>query len=349
MDAHNDNANAYASDAPAAYRRAAVIGGGVIGISWAGLFLAHGMDVVISDPRPGVRDQVLAGLDEIAPALAELGLPTENLTARLRFEADLATAVANADVVQENGPERLPVKQQIWQAVEQAAPAHALLATSTSGIPATAIAEAMRQPERLVVGHPFNPPHLVPLVEIVPGERTSAQTLEQAHAFYTALGKKPQILRKEVPGFVANRLQSALFRECVHLVAEGVVTEAELDEIVTGSIGLRWAAAGPFRTFHLGGGPEGLPHFIQHLGHAMEASWPGLGAPSFDEPTVALLTEQAEQAFGDVPVRELAARRDHAQIALMRALAETSGTSSNTSSNTSSSASSRTYTQATQA
>ncbi|MET9414374.1 3-hydroxyacyl-CoA dehydrogenase NAD-binding domain-containing protein [Streptomyces klenkii] len=343
MDTHDETARVAA--VPTAYRRAAVIGGGVIGTSWAGLFLAHGMDVVLSDPRPGVRDQVLTGLDEIAPALAELGLPTENLTARLRFEADPATAVADADVVQENGPERLPVKQRIWQAVEQAAPAHALLATSTSGIPATAIAEAMRQPERLVVGHPFNPPHLVPLVEIVPGERTSARTLEQAHAFYTALGKKPQILRKEVPGFVANRLQSALFRECVHLVAEGVVTEAELDEIVTDSIGLRWAAAGPFRTFHLGGGPGGLPHFIEHLGRAMEASWPGLGAPSFDEATVALLTEQAEQAFGDVPVRELAARRDRAQIALMRALTETSSTSSSTPSDTSS----RTHTQATQA
>lgn len=318
--------NAHTTDAPIPYRRATVIGGGVIGISWTGLFLAHGMDVVVSDPRPDARDQVLAGLAEIAPALAELGLPIDDLTARLHFEADLATAVADADVVQENGPERLAVKQEIWQTVEQAAPAHALLATSTSGIPATAIARAMRQPERLVVGHPFNPPHLVPLVEIVPGERTSAQVLCQARDFYAALGKKPQILRKEIPGFVANRLQSALFRECVHLVSEGVVTEAELDEIVTDSIGLRWAAAGPFRTFHLGGGPGGLPHFIQHLGHAMEAAWPGLGSPAFDEPTVALLTEQAEQAFGNVPVGELAARRDRAQIALMRALAETPDT-----------------------
>ncbi|MEV8476353.1 3-hydroxyacyl-CoA dehydrogenase NAD-binding domain-containing protein [Streptomyces sp. NPDC051173] len=315
--------NAHTTDAHTPYRRATVIGGGVIGISWTGLFLAHGMDVVVTDPRPDVKDQVLAGLDEIAPSLAQLGLPTGDLTARLHFETDLATAVADADIVQENGPERLAVKQEIWKTVEQAAPAHALLATSTSGIPATAIAQAMRQPERLVVGHPFNPPHLVPLVEIVPGERTSARTLRQAHDFYTALGKKPQILRKEIPGFVANRLQSALFRECVHLVTEGVVTEAELDEIVTDSIGLRWAAAGPFRTFHLGGGPGGLPHFIQHLGHAMEAAWPGLGSPTFDEPTVALLTGQAEQAFGDTPIGELAARRDRAQIALMRALAET--------------------------
>ncbi|RLV04641.1 hydroxylacyl-CoA dehydrogenase [Streptomyces griseocarneus] len=309
------------------YRRVAVIGAGVIGISWTGLFLAHGLEVVVSDPRPDARDQVLAGLDEITPALAELGLPTENLTARLRFEADPAAAVADADVVQENGPERLEVKQRIWRLVEQAAPAHALLATSTSGIPATAIAEAMEQPERLVVGHPFNPPHLVPLVEIVPGERTAERTLLRARDFYASLGKKPQILRKEVPGFVANRLQSALFRECVHLVAEGVVTEAELDDIVTDSIGLRWAVAGPFRTFHLGGGPGGLPHFLQHLGRAMEATWPGLGSPSFDEPTVALLTEQAEEAFADGPVGELAARRDRAQIALMRALATAPATS----------------------
>ncbi|MFK4107523.1 3-hydroxyacyl-CoA dehydrogenase family protein [Streptomyces sp. NPDC002176] len=311
------------------YRRAAIIGGGVIGISWAGLLLARGVDVVISDPREDIEDLVRAGLAEITPALAELGLPTENLTEGLSFEADLATAVADVDVVQENGPERLDVKQRIWRTIEDAAPAHALLATSTSGIPASAIATALRQPERLVVGHPFNPPHLVPLVEIVPGEKTSAETVERARAFYTALGKKPQVLHKEIPGFVANRLQSALFRECVHLVAEGVVTEAELDEIVTSSIGLRWAVAGPFRTFHLGGGPGGLPHFIEHLGRAMEDSmWPVLGNPTFDEATVTTLVDQADEAFGGHSVEELAAERDRAQITLMRALGETPGSGS---------------------
>ncbi|KNB53079.1 3-hydroxyacyl-CoA dehydrogenase family protein [Streptomyces caatingaensis] len=305
------------------YGKATVVGAGVIGISWAGLFLAHGMDVVVCDPRPDTERLVRDGLDGITPGLAALGLPTEGLTDRLRFEPDLAAAVAGTDVVQENGPERLEVKQEIWRTVEEAAPAHALLATSTSGIPATAIARALRRPERLVVGHPFNPPHLVPLVEIVPGERTSPETVERARAFYASLGKKPQVLRKEIPGFVANRLQSALFREAVHLVAEGVVTEEELDEVVTASIGLRWAVAGPFRTFHLGGGPGGLPHFLEHLGRAMEAAWPGLGSPSFDAPTVARLTEQARAAFGDAPVAELAARRDRAQIALMQALGDT--------------------------
>ncbi|MEU6479439.1 3-hydroxyacyl-CoA dehydrogenase NAD-binding domain-containing protein [Streptomyces sp. NPDC047017] len=312
--------------APDSYKRAAIIGGGVIGVSWAGLFLARGIDVVINDPRGDIEDLVRAGLEEITPALAELGLSTENLTAGLSFEADLAAAVAGADIVQENGPERLELKQRIWQTVEQNAPAHALLATSTSSIPATAIAKAMTRPERLIVGHPFNPPHLVPLVEIVPGEKTSEETVRQATAFYAALGKKPQVLRKEVPGFVANRLQSAIFRECVYLVAQGVVTEQELDDIVTSSIGLRWAVAGPFRTFHLGGGPGGLPHFIEHLGRAMEAGmWPVLGSPTFDDTTVATLIDQANAAFGDGTVEELAAERDRAQIALMRALGETPG------------------------
>lgn len=306
------------------YKRAAIIGGGVIGISWAGLFLSRGIDVVINDPRPEIEDLVRAGLDDITPALAALGLPTENLTQHLTFEADPATAAAGVDIVQENGPERLEVKQQIWRTIEQAAPGHALLATSTSSIPATAIAQVMQQPERLIVGHPFNPPHLVPLVEIVPGEKTSAAVIEQARDFYTALGKKPQVLRKEIPGFVANRLQSALFRECVYLVAQGVVTEQELDDIVTASIGLRWAVGGPFHTFHLGGGPGGLPHFIEHLGRAMEADmWPVLGNPTFDDATVATLVNEARDAFGEGNVEELAAARDRAQIALMRALGET--------------------------
>ncbi|MFB7630186.1 3-hydroxyacyl-CoA dehydrogenase NAD-binding domain-containing protein [Streptomyces sp. NPDC056149] len=306
------------------YRRAAIIGGGVIGISWAGLFLARGIDVVINDPRPDIEDLVRAGLDEITPALAALGLPTDRLADGLGFEADLATAVADVDIVQENGPERLELKQQIWGTIERSAPAHALLATSTSSIPATAIAAALLHPERLVVGHPFNPPHLVPLVEVVPGRQTSPAVVEQARAFYAALGKRPQVLRKEIPGFVANRLQSALFREAVSLVAQGVVTEQELDDIVTASIGLRWAVGGPFRTFHLGGGPEGLPHFIEHLGRAMAADmWPALGNPSFDDATVATLVGQAREAFGDETVARLAAVRDRAQIALMRALGET--------------------------
>jgi ketoreductase RED1 len=197
-----------------------------------------------------------------------------------------------------------------------------LFASATSNFPATAIAEGMRRPERLVIGHPFNPPHLVPLVEVVPGARTDPAVAERAVAFYRAMGKRPQLVKKEIPGFVANRLQAALFREAIHLVREGVVTEQELDDIVTSSIGMRWAIAGPFQTFHLGGGPGGLPAFLEHLGKSLEeVSWPLLGAPSLDEATVAVLNEQA-QHFG-ATVDQLAANRDEAIVRLLRALRQT--------------------------
>ncbi|MEV6026378.1 3-hydroxyacyl-CoA dehydrogenase NAD-binding domain-containing protein [Streptomyces sp. NPDC052036] len=307
----------------AGIRTVTVAGAGVIGASWAALFLARGLSVTVSDPQPGVQEAVCAHIAEAASGMAALGLDTTDLTARLAFEPDLATAVREADLVQENGPERLDVKHEMWRTIEADAPAGALFATSTSGIPATEIATVLKAPERLVVGHPFNPPHLVPLVEVVPGERTSAETVERAVSFYRALGKRPQVLRKEMPGFVANRLQSALFRECVHLVTEGVVTMQELDDIVTSSIGQRWAVAGPFRSFHVGGGEGGLAHFMSHLGVGMESRWAAMEREkvAFDEPTKRLLTEQAKDFGGTVD--ELAAERDRKQIALMRALAET--------------------------
>jgi ketoreductase RED1 len=306
------------------YRAAAVIGGGVIGVSWSALFLARGLRVTVNDPRPDIESLVRAALRVIAPTIGELGMDVSDLvedTGALQFEPDLAAAVAYADVVQENVPERLELKQQVWAAIEQAAPSDALFASASSALPATAIAERMHHPERLVIAHPFNPPHLVPLVEVVPGARTDAAVVKRAVGFYRAMGKRPQLVRKEVPGFVANRLQAALFREAIHLVREGVVTEQELDDIVTSSIGMRWAIAGPFETFHLGGGPGGLPAFLRHLGASLEeVTWPSLGTPSLDEPTLALLTEQA-QHFGGT-VEELAARRDEAIVRLMRALDE---------------------------
>ncbi|MGW1550054.1 3-hydroxyacyl-CoA dehydrogenase NAD-binding domain-containing protein [Streptomyces sp. NPDC002346] len=305
--------------AEGSWQNVTVIGAGVIGASWTALFLAKGLTVTISDPAPDVEKQVRAQLNEAVPALRALGLPTDGLGGNLRFEADLERAVANADVVQENGPERLDVKQDLFSRIERAAPADALLLSSTSGIRATDIAEALEQPGRLVIGHPFNPPHLVPLVEVVGGEQTSPEAVQRAVDFYTALGKKPRVLRKEVPGFVANRLQSALFREAINLVVQGVVTEEELDEIVTSSIGLRWAVAGPFRSFHLGGGPGGLPAFLQHLGPALQAQWRDLGSPQLDEPTVKLLSDQAR--FG-ASFEELQTARDKAQIKVMRALGE---------------------------
>ena len=306
-------------------QRATIFGAGVIRTSWAALFLARGLQVTISDPLPDVEARVRAGLQEIAPTLEQLGLPVaalEQPSPALRFEAEVAVAVHDADVVQENAPERLDVKQQLWQAVERAAPSHALLASSSSTLPASAMAKGMENPGRLIVGHPFNPPHLVPLVEVVPSETTDPAVVDLAVAFYTSLGKRPLVLGREIPGFVANRLQAALFREAVYLVSQGVVSEQELDEVVTTSIGMRWAVAGPFQTFHLGGGPGGLPDFLTHLGPALQALWLQLGTPTLDAPTTGLLSKQAQNFDGSIA--ELAQHRDDAEIRLMRALAETS-------------------------
>lgn len=301
---------------------AAMIGGGTIGASWTALFLAHGLEVRVHDPAPDVEEQVRTTVESLVPVLAALGLPTEGLTDRLVFAAELEEALEGAEVVQENGPEDIGFKRELWPRVEAAVALSALLLSSTSGMKASSMAKQMADPTRLLVGHPFNPPHLVPLVEVVPGDQTDPSVVEEAVAFYTALGKRPLVLRKAVPGFVANRLQSALFQECVHLVSEGVVSMEDLDAIVTSSIGLRWAAAGPFLTFHLGGGQGGLPHFLTHLGKGMEGMWTILGHPHFDEPTVALLTDEVARAYGGATLEELGHRRDQMQLAVLSALGE---------------------------
>ncbi len=310
-----------ASDVLRRREHVAVIGAGTIGASWAALFLAHGLEVRVSDPGPDVEERVRATIDEIAPVLGSLGLPNDDLTDRLLFFPTAEAAVDGADVVQENGPEDVEFKRTLWQSVERLVDPTTLLLSSTSGIKATAQAKYMDDPTRLLVGHPFNPPHLVPLVEVVPGEQTAPEVVEEAVALYTALGKRPLVLRKEVPGFVANRLQSALFQECVHLVAEGVVSMEDLDAVVTSSIGLRWAAAGPFLTFHLGGGSGGLEHFLEHLGPGMNGMWKhALGHPDLDEPTVRTLLEELEKAYGSRTIEELARRRDELQVEIMHAL-----------------------------
>jgi ketoreductase RED1 len=311
-----------ASDVLRRHEHVAVIGAGTIGASWAALFLAHGLEVRVSDPAPDVEERVRAMVADVAPILAALGLPAEGLTDRLRFVGDVETAVDWADVVQENGPEDVQFKRSLWATVEGIVAPTALLLSSTSGITASAQVKEMADPTRVLVGHPFNPPHLVPLVEVVPGEQTDPAVVDEAVAFYAALGKRPLVLRKEVPGFVANRLQSALFQECVYLVAEGVVGMDDIDDVVTSSIGLRWAAGGPFLTFHLGGGAGGLPHFLTHLGPGTQWMWKnGLGHPSLDDETVQVLLAEVERAYGDHTIGELADRRDRLQVAILNALA----------------------------
>ena len=307
------------------FRNVTVVGAGVIGASWVALFLANGLKVTVQDPRAGVDAEVRGYVDRASEALRALGLNDTLIASgheRLSFEPDLERAVAHADLIQENGPERIDFKRDLWKRIAAAAPKHALLLSSSSALPASAQAKEMEAPERMLIGHPFNPPHIIPLVEVVPGAKTSPEAVADAVAFYAALGKVPQVVRKEIGGFVANRLQAAIFRECVSLVAQGVVTVDELDNIVTHSVGLRWAVGGPFASFHLGGGDDGMRGFVRQFGPGLEARWRSMeGTVAFDEATSTMLFDQSDAAFGSRTRAALEAERDERQIAILKVLA----------------------------
>jgi ketoreductase RED1 len=276
--------------------------------------------VVVNDPRPDVETIVRDYIRNNLSTLKELGLPTDNLEKKLSFEADLERSVAGADLAQENGPERIEFKQDLWGRIGKVAGAHALMLSSSSAKTATEQALKMSRPERLLVGHPFNPPHLIPLVEVVPGEKTSPEAVDDAVAFYAALGKVPRVVHKEMPGFVANRLQRAIFRECCYLVIQGVVKVDELDDIVTSSIGLRWAADGPFRSFHLGGGAGGFKSFFKQFGPGLNEAWRNMASVNLDEAAQDKIIAQAEASFAAQPPEQLESDRDAKQLAIIRAL-----------------------------
>ena len=291
----------------------AVVGAGTIGLSWAALFAAHGHDVRITDPREDLAAVVSAGVAELA------GVLPGDWAQRVVVASSLEAAVTGADVVQENGPERLELKQELFARIEKACPTTALLLSSTSGLMPSDMGASMVDPGRVVVGHPFNPPHVVPLVEVVPGARTAPEVVESAAAFYRSLGKAPVVLRKEIGGFVANRLQSAVFREAVHLVLSGVVTPEELDRVVTESVGVRWATAGPFESYHLGGGPGGIRHLLDHLGPGMVKRWGDLGTPELTPEVIETIAADTEQRFAHRSFEQRSADRDTAQLAVIAA------------------------------
>ena len=302
-------------------QRVTVVGTGVIGASWAAHFLAHGLDVVATDPAPGAEERLRADVAAVWPTLtpAAGGSPE-----RLAFTSDVAAAVADADFVQENGPEREDVKHEVFAVLDTAARPDVVLASSSSGLLPSVIARGCpRHPERVVIGHPFNPPHLIPLVEVVPGEKTSEQAVEAALAFYSAVGKKPIRLRQELPGHVANRLQAALWQEAYSLVERGVATVADIDTAIAHGPGLRWAVLGPFANQHLSGGPGGIAHVLEHLGPPTEAWWRDLGQVTLTPELVAKLVAGVDEELAGVDPAELIARRDAVLTALLDAKART--------------------------
>ncbi|MGW1723317.1 3-hydroxyacyl-CoA dehydrogenase NAD-binding domain-containing protein [Streptomyces sp. NPDC002306] len=300
------------------FRTAAVIGAGTIGLSWTALFAAHGLTVHVSDPRPDLREAIDEALAEFAPHLAAQGLDTDGLADRVHLAADVTEAVRDADIVQENGPERVEFKKQLFDQLVRETPGHALLLSSSSAIPATAFTTELEDAGRVLIGHPFNPPHLLPLVEVVPGERTTEEAVQAAVDFYTAVGRTPVVERREIPGFVGNRLQSALSREAVYLVQQGVVTPEDLDTVVTHSLGIRWSTVGPFLGSHLGGGPGGYRHMSAHIGQSMQQL--ALGQPSQDPKDREQLIQAVEKAYASTPFTELAEARDRRQLAVLAAL-----------------------------
>src|SRR5579863_4844212 len=246
-------------------RNVAIVGTGLIGASWAAQYLASGFDVVATDPAPNAEANLRKGVDEAWELLTALGLAPGASRDRLKFTADMKEALSKADFVQESVPERADIKVKVFAQMDEAAPTDTILASSASGITMDIIQARCKHPERCVVGHPFNPPHVIPLVEVVGGAKTSEAVIERAMAFYASIGKKPIRLRKSITGHVGNRLQAALYREVLYLIQQGVVSVEDADIAVCYGPGLRWGVMGPSLQWHLGGGPGGMHHFVEHF------------------------------------------------------------------------------------
>jgi carnitine 3-dehydrogenase len=304
----------------AGVRRVAVIGAGTIGASWAALFLARGLEVTASDPHPEGEAFLRRYVAEAWPALERLGLAAGASPAALRFAADPEVALAGADFVQESGPEREDLKQDLFRRLDAALPAEVPIASSSSGLLISRLQEGCRHPERCIVAHPFNPPHLIPLVEIVGGRRTAPAVIERAMAFYKAAGKHPIHIRKEVPGHLANRLQAALWREAVHLLADGVAEVADIDAAIAHGPGLRWAIMGPHLTLHLAGGTGGIEHFMAHLAGPLTSWWADLGEPELTAELQRRIIEGVAAEADGRSVAELAARRDRLLLDILAAV-----------------------------
>src|SRR5436309_13091090 len=259
--------------------RIAIVGTGVIGASWAAQYLARGFDVVATDPAPNAEANLRKYVDEAWGQLDAIGLSPGASRDRLSFTTDMKAALARADLVQENGPERPEFKMKLFADMDAATPPDSLIASSSSGITMSVMQSKCAHPERCVVGHPFNPPHIIPLVEVVGGTKTAPEAIEQAMKFYAAIGKKAIYLRKELPGHVANRLQAALYREVAYLIQEGVLSVADADDAVSWGPGLRWGVMGPSLQWHVGGGAGGITHFMEHLMDPLGGMWKTLGKP----------------------------------------------------------------------
>ena len=298
-------------------RRIAIVGTGVIGASWAAQYLARGFDVVATDPAPDAEAKLRKYVDDAWSALTAIGLVPGASRARLSFTAEMKEALSQADLVQENGPERPDFKAKLFADMDAATPTDSLIASSSSGITPSVMQSNCKHPERVLVGHPFNPPHIIPLVEVVGGAKTSPDAIRQAIAFYASIGKKPIHLRKELPGHVANRLQAALYREVMYLIQQGVLSVADADDAVSYGPGLRWGVMGPSLQWHLGGGAGGIKHFMEHLMDPLAGMMKVLGTPDITPELKRTIIDGVLQEAGDHSVEQLAAEENKLLVDLL--------------------------------
>ncbi len=301
-------------------RKVAIVGGGVIGAAWAARFLLNGIDVTVFDLDPEVERKTLEVVGNARRAQTRLhgaALPVEG---KLTFAASIAEAVADADFIQESLPERDDLKQRVLADVDAAMPAHAVIGSSTSGLLPTKLQSGMKRPDRLVVGHPFNPVYLLPLVEVCGGDQTSQETIDVASALYTRVGMKVLHVRHEIDGFIADRLLEAVWREALWLINDGIATAAEIDDAIRFGAGLRWSFMGTFLTYRLAGGEAGMRHFLHQFGPSMEWPWTKLVGPKLTDELIDTVAAQSDEQAAGIGLREYEALRDSCLVDIMHAL-----------------------------
>jgi len=297
--------------------RIAIVGTGVIGASWAAQYLARGLDVVASDPAPNAEDNLRKYVDDAWEQLTAIGLTPGASRDRLSFTPRMQDALTKADFVQENAPERPEFKIKLFADIDDATPADSIVASSSSGITPSVMQSKCKHPERVLVGHPFNPPHIIPLVEVVGGAKTSPEAIQQAMKFYAEIGKKPILLNKEIPGHVANRLQLALYKEVLYLIQENVLSVTDADAAVSWGPGLRWAIMGPNLQYHVGGGAGGIKHFMEGVFTGLAPVFNGLGNPQITSEFKQKVIDGVLREAGNRSVEQLAHEENEALVELL--------------------------------